>query len=678
MARAMTKMFRIALPDGSVKEMPEGSTPADVAAAIGPGLAKAALAARVDGEVRDITRPFEGDSALALITSRDEADALELVRHDFAHILAEAVQNLFPGTQITFGPATDDGFYYDFAPTAEHGPFTEEELPAIEEEMRRIIAADEPLVREVWKREDVRALFEKQGERFKAEWVMELPDGEPITMYRSGKSEGAWIDLCRGPHLASTGKLDPTAFKLTRVSGAYWRGDPKNPMLSRIYGTAWLNKKQLEAYLVRLEEAAKRDHRKIGQEMDLFHLQAEAHGSVFWHPKGYRIWRELEAYMRRRLDAAGYVEVKTPQLMDARQWEKSGHWGKYRENMFVVPDEIPSTEDDAPILSGSSDLMALKPMNCPAHVLIFKQGITSYRDLPIRMAEFGCCHRNEPHGALHGILRVRQFTQDDAHIFVREDQLVDEIVAFCDLLDSVYHDLGFDSYAIKLALRPDQRYGTDEEWDRAEQVLRDAVEKSGRATEQYGWEELPGEGAFYAPKLEFHLTDAIGRTWQVGTIQADTVLPERLDATYVGEDGQKHRPVMLHRAIIGTFERFLGILIEHHAGKFPLWLAPVQAVVATIVSDADAYAEQVAAKLSAAGIRVETDLRNEKINYKVREHSLAKVPLLLVVGKREAEEGTVALRRLGSDEHQKMMSLDEAVEMMRNEAVPPDLELANA
>jgi len=669
----MTKMFKIALPDGSVKEMPEGSTPADVAAAIGPGLAKAALAARIDGEVRDIMRPFESDASLALITSRDEADALELVRHDFAHILAEAVQNLFPGTQITFGPATDDGFYYDFAPTPEHGPFTEEELPAIEEEMRRIIARDEPLVREVWKREEVRALFEKQGERFKAEWVMELPEGEPITMYRSGHAEDAWIDLCRGPHLASTGKLDPSAFKLTRVSGAYWRGDPRNPMLSRIYGTAWLNKKQLDAYLVRLEEAAKRDHRKIGQEMDLFHLQAEAHGSVFWHPKGYRIWRELEAYMRRRLDAAGYVEVKTPQLMDARQWEKSGHWGKYRENMFVVPDEIPSTEDDSAILSGDADLMALKPMNCPAHVLIFKQGITSYRDLPIRMAEFGCCHRNEPHGALHGILRVRQFTQDDAHIFVSEDQLVDEIVAFCDLLDSVYHDLGFDSYAIKLALRPEQRYGSDEEWDRAEQVLRDAVEKSGRATAEYGWEELPGEGAFYAPKLEFHLTDAIGRTWQVGTIQADTVLPERLDATYVGEDGQKHRPVMLHRAIIGTFERFIGILIEHHAGKFPLWLAPVQAVVATIVSDADAYAEEVAAKLSVAGIRVETDLRNEKINYKVREHSLAKVPLLLVVGKREAEEATVAIRRLGSDEHQKMMSLDDAVAMIKDEAIPPDL-----
>jgi threonyl-tRNA synthetase len=666
-------MFKIALPDGSVKEMPEGSTPADVAAAIGPGLAKAALAAKVDGEVRDIMRPFEGDASLALITSRDEKDALELVRHDFAHILAEAVQNLYPGTQITFGPATEDGFYYDFAPTAEHGPFTEEELPAIEAEMRRIIAADKPLVREVWDRTRVRQFFIDHGEAFKAEWVMELPEGEPITMYKTGHGEADWIDLCRGPHLASTGKLDPSAFKLTRVSGAYWRGDPKNPMLSRIYGTAWLNKKQLDAYLVRLEEAAKRDHRKIGQEMDLFHLQAEAHGSVFWHPKGYIIWRELEAYMRRRLDASGYLEVKTPQLMDARQWEKSGHWGKYRENMFVVPDEIPSTDENAPIFSGTADLMALKPMNCPAHVLIFNQGIKSYRDLPLRLAEFGCCHRNEPHGALHGILRVRQFTQDDAHIFVTEEQLVDEIVEFCDLLDSVYRDLGFDSYAIKLALRPEQRYGSDEEWDRAEQVLRDAVAKAGRATEDYGWEELPGEGAFYAPKLEFHLTDAIGRTWQVGTIQADTVLPERLDANYIGEDGQKHRPVMLHRAIIGTFERFIGILIEHYAGKFPLWLAPVQAVVATIVSDADAYAGEVAAKLAAAGIRVETDLRNEKINYKVREHSLKKVPLLLVVGKREAEEGTVAIRRLGSDEHQKMMSLDEAVAMIAGEAVPPDL-----
>ena len=669
----MAKMFKIALPDGSVREMPEGSTPADVAAAIGPGLAKAALAARVDGELRDLNRPFESDGSLALVTSRDEKDALELVRHDFAHVLAEAVQNLFPGTQITFGPATEDGFYYDFSPPPGRGPFTEEDLPAIEEEMRRVIARDEPLVREVWKRDQVRAFFEKGGETFKAEWVMELPEGEPITMYRSGAGDAAWMDLCRGPHLPSTGKLDPQAFKLTRVSGAYWRGDPRNPMLSRIYGTAWLNRKQLDAYLVRLEEAAKRDHRKIGQEMDLFHLQAEAQGSVFWHPNGFIIWRALEAYMRRRLDAAGYVEIKTPQLIDARQWERSGHWGKYRENMFVVPDEIPSTNDDAPILSGDADLMALKPMNCPAHVLVFKQGITSYRDLPLRLAEFGCCHRNEPHGALHGILRVRQFTQDDAHIFCREDQLIEEVRVFCDLLDSVYKDLGFDSYAIKLALRPDQRFGSDAMWDWSEQSLRDAVKAAGRDTAEYGWEELPGEGAFYAPKLEWHLTDAIGRTWQVGTMQTDTVLPERLDATYIGEDGEKHRPVMLHRAIIGTFERFIGILIEHYAGKFPLWLAPVQAVVATIVSDADDYARQVAAKLTAAGIRVDTDLRNEKINYKVREHSLAKVPLLLVVGKREADEGTVALRRLGSEDRQHMMSLDEAVAMMTADAVPPDL-----
>ena len=667
MASIMTQHFKIRLPDGSVREVEQGTSPADVAAAIGPGLAKAALAARVNGEVRDLRRPFEEDAELALITARDEADALELARHDFAHVLAEAVQNLFPGTQITFGPATDDGFYYDFAP--KDRPFTDEDLPAIEEEMRRVIGRDEPLIREVWTRDDVRRFFEETGERFKAEWVMELPADETITMYRSGK----WLDLCRGPHLASTGKLDPQAFKLTRVSGAYWRGDQKNAMLSRIYGTGWLNKKQLDTHLMRLEEAAKRDHRKLGAEMDLFHLQSEAQGSVFWHPKGFLVWRALEAYMRRRLDAAGYEEVRTPQLMDARQWERSGHWGKYRENMFVVPDEVPSIDDDAPILSGAGDLMALKPMNCPAHVLIFKQGITSYRELPIRMAEFGCCHRNEPHGALHGIMRVRQFTQDDAHIFAREDQLVDEIVAFCDLLDSVYRDLGFDQYAIKLALRPEQRFGSDAEWDKAEQTLRDAVVASGRATAEYGWEELPGEGAFYAPKLEFHLTDAIGRTWQVGTIQADTVLPERLDASYIGEDGERHRPVMLHRAILGTFERFIGILIEHHAGKFPLWLAPVQAVVATVVSDANAHAEQVAAELRRAGLRVETDLRNEKINYKVREHSLAKVPYLLVVGKREAEEGTVAVRPLGTDARQEVLALAALADRLRVEATPPDL-----
>ena len=672
----MSEMFKIKLPDGSVREMPEGSTPADVAAAIGPGLAKAALAARIDGEVRDLNRPFEGDANLALITSRDEKDALELVRHDFAHVLAEAVQKLYPGTQITFGPATDDGFYYDFAPAPDRGPFTDEDLPAIEEEMRRIIAADEPLVREVWSRGQVRDFFQQSGEAFKAEWVMELPEGEPITMYRSGSGESAWIDLCRGPHLASTGKLDPQAFKLTHVSGAYWRGDQNNPMLSRIYGTAWLNKKQLAEHLVRLEEAAKRDHRKIGREMDLFHLQAEAHGSVFWHPNGYIIWRQLEAYIRRRLDATGNVEVKTPQLMDARQWEKSGHWGKYRENMFIVPDEIPSTDDDAPVLSGSADLMALKPMNCPAHILIFKQGITSYKELPIRLVEAGCCHRNEPHGALHGLMRVRQFTQDDGHIFCREDQIIDEVRAFCELADRVYKDLGFAGYAVKLALRPDKRFGSDEDWDKAENELRNAVVEAGMANDNFGWEELPGEGAFYAPKLEWHLKDAIGRTWQVGTIQSDRVLPERLDATYIGEDGEKHRPIMLHRAIFGSNERFIGILIEHYAGKFPLWLAPVQAVVATIVSDADEYAKDVVSKLQAAGLRAEADLRNEKINYKVREHSLAKVPLLLVVGKREAEEGTVAVRRLGSDEHQKVIGLAEAVTLFAAEATAPDMRLS--
>ncbi len=663
----MSDIFTITLPDGSTRAMPIGASPADVAAAIGPGLAKAAIAARIDGNLVDLATPFAGDCALALVTAKDEADALDLARHDFAHVLAEAVQSLFPGTQITFGPSTDDGFYYDFAPKTRQ--FTDEDLPAIEAEMRRIIAANKPLRREVIARDDLIATWQAAGESFKAEWAAELPDGEELSVYWSGDS---WMDMCRGPHLPSTGRLDPAAFKLTRVSGAYWRGDQKNAMLSRIYGTGWLNKKQLDAHMMRLEEAAKRDHRKLGQEMDLFHLQAEAHGSVFWHPKGYMIWRCLEAYMRRRLDAAGYVEVKTPQIMDAKQWEQSGHWGKYRENMFVVPDEIPSGEDDAPVLSGDADLMAIKPMNCPAHVLIFRQGITSYRELPIRMAEFGCCHRNEPHGALHGLMRVRQFTQDDAHIFVREDQLVSEVADFCDLLDVVYKDLGFADYAIKLALRPEKRFGSDEMWDWSEQSMRDAVAATGRNTPEWGWEELPGEGAFYAPKLEFHLTDAIGRTWQVGTIQTDTVLPERLDATYIGEDGEKHRPVMLHRAILGSFERFIGILIEHYAGKLPVWLAPVQAVVATIVSDADEYACDVVAQLKAAGIRVEADLRNEKINYKVREHSLAKVPHLLVVGKREAEEGKVAIRTLGV-EHQRIMTLAEAIAMLQAEATPPDL-----
>ncbi|HWU94744.1 MAG TPA: threonine--tRNA ligase, partial [Sphingomonas sp.] len=612
---------------------------------------------------------FEGDAQLALVTSKDEKDALELARHDFAHILAEAVQNLFPGTQITFGPATDDGFYYDFAP--KDRPFTEEDLPAIEAEMRKIIGKNEPLIREVWSRQQLIDRWTKQGETFKAEWAQELPEGEELTVYRAGKGENAWLDMCRGPHLASTGKVDPNAFKLTRVSGAYWRGDQKNAMLSRIYGTGWLNKKQLDEHMMRLEEAAKRDHRKLGQEMDLFHLQQEAHGSVFWHPNGYVIYRALEDYMRRAVNAAGSKEVKTPQVMDARQWEQSGHWGKYRENMFVIPDETPNIEDEGPMVSEDVQWMALKPMNCPAHILIFKQGIKSYRDLPLRLVENGCCHRNEPHGALHGLMRVRQFTQDDGHIFCREDQIVEEVQNFCELADRVYKDFGF-TYSIKLALRPDNRFGTEEMWDQAEAELRDAVVRAGMATKEYGWEELPGEGAFYAPKLEWHLTDAIGRTWQVGTIQSDRVLPERLDASYVAEDGERHRPVMLHRAIFGSYERFIGILIEHFAGKLPTWLAPTQAVVATIVSDADDYAVQVTKRLEAAGIRVETDLRNEKINYKVREHSVAKVPNLLVVGKREAEEGTVALRVLGS-QGQQMLSLDEVVAKLVAEATPPDL-----
>jgi len=662
----MSAMFRITLPDGSVREVAPGTTPADVAAAIGPGLAKAALAARIDGQVRDLNRPFEGDTALALVTARDEADALELVRHDLAHVMAEAVQHLFPGTQITFGPATDDGFYYDFAP--KDRPFTDEDLPAIEAEMRAIIARNEPFLREVWSRQQLIDRWTQQGESFKAEWAAELPEGEELTIYRQGE----WLDMCRGPHMASTGKLDPAAFKLTRVSGAYWRGDQKNAMLSRIYGTGWLNKKQLDAHLLRIEEAAKRDHRRIAQEMDLFHLQSEAQGSVFWHPKGWVMWRQLEAYMRRKLDAAGYAEIKTPQLMDAKMWEASGHWGKFRENMFVVPDEVPGIDPNAPVLTGKGDLMALKPMNCPAHVQVFRQGIKSYRDLPLRLAEFGCCHRNEPHGALHGIMRVRQFTQDDAHIFCTPEQIVAETRAFCELLDAVYRDLGFADYMVKLALRPDNRAGDDALWDRAEGDLREALTLAGLMEDRFHFEELPGEGAFYGPKLEFHLTDAIGRTWQCGTLQLDYVLPERLDASYVGADGERHRPVMLHRAILGTFERFLGILIEHHAGRFPLWLAPVQAVVATIVSDADEYAEQVVAKLKAAGIRVETDLRNEKINYKVREHSLAKVPNLLVVGKREAEEGKVALRTLGS-QAQTILTLDEAIARLADEARAPDM-----
>lgn len=660
----MTQMIKISLPDGSVRDVETGTTPAEIAAAIGPGLAKAALAARVNGEVRDLHRPLEGDADLAIVTARDEADALELVRHDYAHILAEAAQNLFPGTQITFGPATEDGFYYDFAPPPGRGPFTEEDLPAIEEEMRRLIREDQPLVREVWSRDKVRDYFEKQGESFKAEWVMELPADETITMYRTGE----WVDLCRGPHLASTGKLDPDAFKLTRVSGAYWRGDQKNAMLSRIYGTGWLNRKQLEAHLQRLEEAAKRDHRKIGREMNLFHFQEEAAGSIFWHAQGWKLWQALEQYMRRRLDAAGYDEVRTPQLYRNDFWVTSGHWEKFREGMFLVPDERPSMEPGAPLISPDAVYMALKPMNCPGHVQIYAQGIRSYRDLPIRMGEFGACHRNEPHGALHGLMRVRQFVQDDAHIFCREDQFLEESVQFIHLLTLIYHELGFDDWFVRLATRPDMRLGSDEVWDKAEKGLEVALNAVGLPFE---W--APGEGAFYGPKIEFHLRDAIGRSWQCGTLQLDFMLPENFDIAYIGEDGEKHRPVMLHRAIVGSMERFIAILLENYAGRLPLWLAPTQGVVATIVSDADDHARAVEAALKAAGLRVEADLRNEKINYKVREHSLAKVPYLLVVGKREAEEGTVAVRPLGTDARQEVLSLEALVERLKAEAIPPDL-----
>jgi threonyl-tRNA synthetase len=670
----MTQPIIVSLPDGSVREMPQGSTPADVAAAIGPGLAKAALAARVNGELRDLNRPFDGDSQLALVTARDEADALELARHDYAHVLAEAVQALWPGTQITFGPATDDGFYYDVMAPASRAPFSMEDLPAIEEKMREIIRADKPLTREVWTRQQLIDKWRADGESFKAEWAAELPEGEELTVYRSGPkdSEDSWLDMCRGPHLPSTGKLDPAAFKLMRVAGAYWRGDQKNAQLTRIYGTGWLTKKQLDAHLTRLEEAAKRDHRRLGREMDLFHLQEEAHGSVFWHPNGFRIWRALEAYMRRAIDEAGYREVKTPQVMDARQWEQSGHWGKYRANMFVIPDEVPNVDDEGPVISGEADWMALKPMNCPAHVLIFKQGITSYRDLPLRIYENGCCHRNEPHGALHGLMRVRQFTQDDAHIFCREDQIESETARSITLAKSIHADFGLETDHINLATRPETRAGSDEFWDKAEAQMLSAARAAG--VEPVIAE---GDGAFYAPKLDFVIKDAIGREWTIGTIQLDYVLPDRLDAEYVGEDGGKHRPVMLHRAILGSLERFIGVLIENYAGAFPMWLSPVQVVVASISEGAHAYAEQAAEELRAQGLRVAVDTRGEKINYKIREHSLQKVPVIAVVGAKEAEERKLALRRFGSQANEVVL-LDDAKVFLANEALPPDIKRAKA
>lgn len=649
-------MVAITLPDGSARTFDGPVTGADVAADIGPGLAKAALAIRLDGEMRDLKTVISEDTELSIVTAKDE-EALELLRHDAAHVMAEAVQELYPDTQVTIGPVIENGFFYDFA---REKPFTLDDLEKIEKRMAEIVDRDEQITREVWGRDQAITYFMDKGEKYKAEIIEGLPSDQDIGVYRQGE----WLDLCRGPHLPSTGKLGK-AFKLMKLAGAYWRGDHRNEMLQRIYGTCWANEKQLKAHLHMLEEAEKRDHRKLGREMDLFHLQEEAQGSVFWHPKGYTIWLELERYIRKRLSGAGYVEVKTPQLLDSKFWEQSGHWSKFRENMFVVPDEIPSTEEDAPVVSHDAKLMAIKPMNCPAHVQIYKQGIRSYRDLPLRMAEFGCCHRNEPHGALHGLMRVRQMTQDDAHIFCREDQVTEETTAFCALLQSVYQDLGFNELDVKLATRPDVRAGEDETWDRAEAALEAAVKAAG-----LDYEVTPGEGAFYGPKLEFHLKDAIGRTWQCGTIQLDFVLPERLDASYVGEDGEKHRPVMLHRAILGTLERFIGILIENYAGKLPLWLAPVQVVVATITSGADAYGAEVVEALERQGLRVSLDVRNEKINYKVREHSHAKVPVIAVVGQKEAEAGTVALRRLGG-KTQEVLALEEVVDTLTNESAMP-------
>jgi len=647
----MSDQITITLPDGAARSFPAGTTAAAVAADIAPSLGKAALAARVDERLTDLSEPIAADAALAIVTAKDDA-ALELIRHDCAHIMARAVQELYPETRVTIGPVIENGWYYDFD---RDEPFTEDDFPAIEARMRKIIAAREPVRTEVWPREKAKAHFAAQGEPYKVELVDAIPEGEAIRLYWHGE----WDDLCRGPHLAHTGQVPADAFKLMSVAGAYWRGNSRNRMLQRIYGVAFRTRKDLEAHLHMLEEARKRDHRRIGREMELFHLQEEAPGMVFWHPKGWAIYRALEDYMRRRLDAAGYREIRTPQVVDRKLWERSGHWDKYRENMFVTEiDEEHANEKRT---------NALKPMNCPCHVQIYNRGLKSYRDLPLRLAEFGACHRYESSGSMHGLMRVRGFVQDDAHIFCTEDQIEDETARFIDLLGSVYRDLGFERFDIKLSTRPAERVGSDAIWDKAERALEQAVRK---VTNDYVVD--PGEGAFYGPKLDFKLTDAIGREWQCGTFQADFNLPERLDAEYVDQDGAKRRPVMMHRAILGSFERFAGILIENCAGRFPLWLAPVQVVVATIVSDADAYARAVADALASQHLRVETDLRNEKINYKVREHSAAHVPVILAVGRREVEEHTVALRRLGRA-GQETLRLDDALHALTTEALPPDL-----
>ncbi|MEM9842526.1 MAG: threonine--tRNA ligase [Pseudomonadota bacterium] len=639
-------MIKVTLPDGAVREYQDGASPYDVAVSISNSLAKKALAAKVDGQVYDLMRPLEGDVELALLTAKDP-EVLELIRHDSAHVLAQAVQALYPDTQVTIGPVIEDGFYYDFA---RETPFSTDDFERIEQKMADIIDADYPLIREVWDKDHAIETFKSIGEKYKAEIIDDIiPPGEPITVYK----QGDWFDLCRGPHLPSTGKI-PKAFKLMKLAGAYWRGDSNNEMLQRIYGTAWHNEKELKAYLHRLEEAEKRDHRKLARQMDLFHMQEEGPGSIFWHAKGWTLFQMLISYMRRRQEAAGYVEINTPDLLDYSLWETSGHAEKFGENMYstVMPDERK---------------YALKPMNCPGGVQVYNYGQRSYRELPLRMAEFGKVHRYEPSGALHGMMRVRHFTQDDAHIFCTPDQLQEECLKVVDLILDIYKDFGFEDVRIKFSDRPEARIGDDEVWDKSEAALMHALKATGLP---YGVN--PGEGAFYGPKLEFVLRDAIGRDWQCGTLQVDFNLPERFDATYVGEDGVRHRPVMLHRALFGSLERFTGILIEHYAGAFPLWLAPVQVVVATISESSDAYAEEVAAELRACGLRVETDLRSEKINYKVREHSLQKVPVIAVVGAREAEERKLALRRFGS-KAQEIVTLEEGMSMLTYEALAPDL-----
>jgi len=632
-------MPKIQLPDGSERQFDDAVTGTDVATDISKGLAREAVAVRVDGELWDLNRTIDKDAAVEVV-KRDSDDGLELLRHDAAHVLAEAVKELWPDTQVTIGPAIQNGFYYDFA---REEPFTTEDLSAIEERMKEIVDRDETIEREVWERDEAVSFFRGLGEEYKAQIIEDIPQQETLTLYRQGE----FVDLCRGPHLPSTGKLGK-AFRLTRVSGAYWRGDAKNAMLQRIYGTAWANDKQLRKYLLQLEEAEKRDHRRLGKIMDLFHFQEEAPGAVFWHPRGWQLFQNLVDYMRERQNAAGYQEVNTPELMDRSLWEASGHWESFGENMYTS-----DTEDGR--------CYAIKPMNCPGHVQVFKQGITSYRDLPYRLCEFGKVHRYEPSGALHGMLRVRAFTQDDAHIFCTPEQITEETIAVCDLILGIYKDFGFDDVLIKFADRPEVRVGDDEVWDQAEAALKKALESSGLE-----YIHNPGEGAFYGPKLEFVLRDAIGRDWQCGTHQVDLNLPGRLGATYIGEDGQKHFPVLLHRAMFGSLERFIGILIEHHAGNLPLWLAPLKVRVLTITSEADEYAVDVVKQLQAAGITAEADLRNEKISYKVREHSVAKVPILMAVGEREIEEQTVAIRRIGSKK-QTVMNVQEAIDSLVEE-----------